>query len=257
VSAVVSGRRTVSIHDAASWVFNRMAHLYDGRPPYPEALVTALAELSERTGPRVLDLGAGVGHLALRLAARGLDVAAVEPAIAMLERLERAAVVGGHRVRAIHAAAEALPLPDHGIDVALVADALHFIDADLLPVELRRVLAPRRSGVAIVLCEYANTPFMNGVVAAMEASAPRRPRDMNQAALQIFSAARVPIEGEAVFTDETPVDLDALERLVKTISFIGPAMNAEIFAAFRERLHAVPGPRVWARRFRLLQGVRR
>jgi hypothetical protein len=97
---------------------------------------------------------------------------------------------------------------------------------------------------------------MNGVVAAMEASAPRRPRNMNQAAIQIFSGARVPLEGEALFSAETPVDLDELERLVKTISFIGPAMNAEIFAGFRERLHAVPGPRVWARRFRLLSGVR-
>jgi ubiquinone/menaquinone biosynthesis C-methylase UbiE len=233
-----------------------MAHLYDERPPYPAELVEALVELSERTGPRVVDLGAGVGHLALPLSARGLDVTAVEPAVSMLERLEGAALAGGHRVRAVHATAEALPLPDHSVDVAVVADALHFIDADLLPVELRRVLAPR-SAVAVVLCDYADTPFMNGVVAAMEASAPRRPRDMSQAAIQIFSASRVPLDGEAVFSDETPIDLDGLERLVKTISFIGPAMNAEIFAGFRERLRAVPGPRVWSRRFRLLSGVRR
>lgn len=253
---VVTGRRGVSVQDASAWVFNRMAGTYDARPAYPSALVDAIAALASRVGPRVLDLGAGIGHLALPLAARGLEVTAVEPAVAMLERLLHAAHAARHRVLGVHAAAEALPLPDGSADLALVADALHFIDADLLPAELRRVLMPR-GALAVVLADYADTPFMAGVVAAMEASAPRRPRDMNQAAIQVFAAAGVPLTEEAVFLDETPVTPGELERIVRTISFIGPAMNAGVWARFTERLHAVPGPRVWSRRFRLLSGVRR
>lgn len=259
---MVAGRRAVSIADGGSWVFNRMALRYHDRPAYPAALVDAIFALANAVGPRLVDLGAGIGHLAIPLAARGLHVTAVEPAIAMLQRLNEAAraqepVEAGPRgtVAAVHAAAESLPLPDGSADSALIADALHFIDADLLPVELRRVLSPR-GALAIVLSEYAPTPFMNGVVAAMEASAPRRPRDMSQAALQIFRSARVPLQREEVFLDETPLDLEGLARVMQTISFIGPAMNEAVSAALRERLSAVPGPRVWARRFRLLTGRR-
>ncbi|HVU51011.1 MAG TPA: methyltransferase type 11, partial [Polyangia bacterium] len=71
------GRRKVRLEDASRWVFNRMAEVYDARPPYPTALVDALSALAPAGAP-VADLGAGTGHLALPLAARGLDVTAIE-----------------------------------------------------------------------------------------------------------------------------------------------------------------------------------
>src|SRR5690606_12251486 len=98
------------------------------RPAYPAALVEALAELAQ-PGGRVLDVGAGIGHLALPMAGRGLDVTAVEPAIAMLERLEAQAAEEGRNVRALHATAESMPVADASFDLAVVADALHFLDA--------------------------------------------------------------------------------------------------------------------------------
>src|SRR5881394_2383331 len=84
------GRRKVSLDQPSRWVFNRMAEFHAARPPYPAALVDALADLAGPVGSRVADLGAGVGHLALPLAARGFDVAAVEPAEAMLDALRKA-----------------------------------------------------------------------------------------------------------------------------------------------------------------------
>lgn len=253
---MVAGRRSVGVGEAAAWVFNRMADVYDARPPYPEALVETIASLGDATRRRVADLGAGTGHLALPLAARGLDVVAVEPAIAMLERLTRSARERRLPVSAVHAAAESLPLEDDSLDVAVVADAMHFIDAELSGREIARVLAPR-GALAVVATDPGTSPFMRELVRAMEDAAPRRPRDMDRAIVQVFALARVPLDDEARFDDETPVDAATLERILRSISFIGPAMNAARFAAFRERVLAIPGPRVWARTFRVFSGRRR
>src|SRR5436190_16865341 len=103
------GRRKVSLDQTSRWVFNRMAEFYAARPPYPAALVDALAELAGPVGSRVGDLGAGVGHLALPLAARGFDVVAIEAAQAMLEQLRAAAAERGLALRALHAAGEQVP----------------------------------------------------------------------------------------------------------------------------------------------------
>jgi ubiquinone/menaquinone biosynthesis C-methylase UbiE len=245
------GRRKIALDDQDRWVFNRMADAYPARPAYPAALIDALAELA--SGGTVIDVGAGVGHVALPLAQRGLDVVAVEPALAMLERLAESA--RGLSVRAEHATAEALPLPDRSAALIVIADALHFVDAELTAKEIARVLAPR-GALAIVTCELGATPFMRALERLMAESAPRRPRRVEAALAQMMSLARVRPTPPQRFEDETPVDEETLEGILRSISFIGPAMSAERFAAFRERIHALPGPRVWSRAF-TLHGARR
>jgi ubiquinone/menaquinone biosynthesis C-methylase UbiE len=249
------GRRKVDIGDASAWVFNRMADVYDARPAYPGALVDALVRLAG-PGGRVLDVGAGIGHLALPLAERGLIVTVVEPAEAMLSRLRERAGQRGLTIAALHAAAEALPLARGAFELAIVADAVHFLDAELTGLELGRVLAPG-GALALITCELADTPFMRSVVSLMEASAPRRPRHVQRLIAQLAGCAGVTLQEPQCFRDDAPVDAATLERIVRSISFIGPAMNAERFAAFRARLHALPEPPVWARTFTLLQGKRR
>ena len=229
-----------------------MADVYGARPAYPADLLDALAALAP--GPRVGDIGAGIGHLALPLAARGFQVTAVEPASAMLERLRAAAESRRLPVRAIHAAAEALPLESGGLDLVILADALHFLDPALAADEVARVLAAR-GALALVTTAPADTPFMNAVVQIMEEAAPRRPRDIGQSIVQLFATAAVsPTEHR--FTDDTPVDAPTLERILRSISFIGPAMNPARFEAFRRKIHALPHPPVWARAFTLRAGQR-
>jgi SAM-dependent methyltransferase len=248
------GRRKVRLEDASRWVFNKMADVYDARPPYPTALVDALAALVPARG-RVADLGAGTGHLALPLAARGFDVTAVEPARDMLARLRASASARGLTVQAEHATAEATPLAARSIDLVVVADALHFIDAQLVADEIARVL--RRGGaLAVVTAALGDTPYMRAVRAVIDDSVPRRPRALTGHLVHVSAQAEVPLHDERVFHDETPVDREALERILRSISFIGPAMHEGRFAAFRRRVHALPGPAVWARTFTLRSGRR-
>ncbi|MGC4090550.1 MAG: class I SAM-dependent methyltransferase [Polyangiaceae bacterium] len=246
-------RRGISVQQSERWVFNRMATAYAARPAYPLELVDAIAALA--VGPRVADLGAGVGHLALPLAARGLDVVAVEPAREMLAGLQRAALERGLPLRALHAAAEQLPFDAARFDLVVIADALHFLDSELVGRELERVLVPR-GRLAVVTCEFADTPFMNSVAELVDSAAQRRPRPLQQALRQLGALARVEFRHETRFHDETLVDPETLEQILKSVSFIGPAMNSQRFSAFRQRLHAVSEPPVWARRLTLHVGRR-
>jgi ubiquinone/menaquinone biosynthesis C-methylase UbiE len=243
-------RRQVRLDDDSAWIFNRMAEVYDARPPYPPALLEALVALAGPLGARVLDVGAGIGHVALPLASHGLTVTAIEPARAMLDRLRKAALERGTALHAVHSSAESLPFEARCFDLVLIADALHFIDAELAATEIRRVLAPRGK-LAIVTCEYAHTPFMNAVREIVDGLSDRRPRNTEQALRHLTALARTRLGPPRSFRDATPVDPVTLERILKSVSFIGPAMNSTRFAQLRERLHALSVPPVWSRTFTL------
>ena len=255
------GRRKVRIDQPARWVFNRMAESYDARPAYPPPVLDAIQALArgiEGRRPRasrICDVGAGVGHLALPLTERGFDVVAVEPARRMLDKLQASAVARGLTLRAVHAPAESLPLENASVDTAVVADALHFLDAQLTAEELDRVLRPH-AALAVVTCRFGDTPFMREVQVAVEEAVPRRPRDVARQLVHLASITRVHWCPAQEFHDATPVDHVTLERILRSISFIGPAMNAERFARFHQRIRGLTEKPVWARSFVVHTGRR-
>jgi ubiquinone/menaquinone biosynthesis C-methylase UbiE len=249
------GRRGTSIQDDDAWVFNKMADVYDARPAYPTALIDALAVLAGPAGAHVGDLGAGVGHVALPLAQRGVQVTAVEPARAMLQQLRSHARVHGVVIETIHAAAEAVPVESGLFDLVVIADALHFLDAELTGIEVARIL-DARGALAIVTSELGDTPFMRALVQLMEDAAPRRPRETQPAIAQLSALAQVALAEPVVFRDDTPVDAEQLRRIVRSISFIGPAMNPDRFAAFWQRVTEIPHAPMWSRVLSLRAGRR-
>jgi SAM-dependent methyltransferase len=101
-----SSRRVLSVPDAA-FAEPRLAEIYDPLDPDRSDL-EVYAAMAEEFGARsVLDIGCGTGTFACLLTARGLEVAAADPAAASLEVARRKP--GAGRVRWLHADAPALP----------------------------------------------------------------------------------------------------------------------------------------------------
>jgi SAM-dependent methyltransferase len=110
-------------------VFGSDAEAYDReRPAYPAALVDALCARGGLTaGSRVVEIGCGTGKLTRALAARGLQIDAVDPSAPMLEIARRR--VGADADVSFHAARfEDVDLPAGSFDAALSAAAFHWLD---------------------------------------------------------------------------------------------------------------------------------
>jgi SAM-dependent methyltransferase len=105
------------------------------RPTYPEAAVDWIVPAGAGA---VADVGAGTGKLTRALAARGLEVTAVEPSDGMRTTLE--AELPG--VRALAGAGESLPLPDASVDLVAYAQAWHWVEGPAALTEAARVLRP-------------------------------------------------------------------------------------------------------------------
>ena len=116
--------------------FGAVADPYDrSRPGYPRE---AAAWLTGTRPLSVLELGAGTGKLTTELVALGHDVHATDPDQDMLSRLS----LRLPDVRVSEAGAEALPVPDHSVDVVVGAQCFHWFDLDRALPEIVRVLRP-------------------------------------------------------------------------------------------------------------------
>ena len=87
----------------------------------------------------VVDLGCGTGLLSAGLGVRGIEVIGVDSSVAMLAR----ALEGGRITRAVHAAADAVPLEPRVAGAVIIGNLLHLHpDPAAVVSEARRLLKP-------------------------------------------------------------------------------------------------------------------
>jgi len=125
------------------WDYTDLADAYRKRPPYSEALLDDLtSHVAGRPGLRVCDMGAGTGNLTVSLAARGFQIAAVEPNAAMRAfGQERTAPFP--EVTWYPSVAEETGLPPSHFDLVAFGSSFNVVRRDEALRESRRILRSR------------------------------------------------------------------------------------------------------------------
>ncbi|KHL04976.1 class I SAM-dependent methyltransferase [Sinomonas humi] len=181
-------------------------HYEKVRPGYPEDAVDWLVPLGARTA---VDLGAGTGKLSGQLAARGLEVSAVDPSLDMLGELRRL----HPRVHAVVGTAESTGLPDASADLVVAAQAWHWFDAGAATREVVRLLAP--GGCAALVWNQLDTsvPWVHRLSRIMHAG------DVHKADYRPPSGPELAAWESAAFRWEEPVTTLGIVELAKSRSY--------------------------------------
>lgn len=128
-------------------IFNALVEQYDAyRPHYPAEALSFLVTTGELDRMSdIADIGSGTGRIALELAKYVRVVYAVDTASGMLEKLAgRAQEEGLTNIRVIEALGEDTKLPSETLELAVLAQSLHWMDKQKALKEMYRILAPRK-----------------------------------------------------------------------------------------------------------------
>lgn len=125
------------------WDYTTLADAYLKRPDYADAAIDAMLSIAgAERGDKFCDVGAGVAHLTLMLAARALDVLAVEPNDAMrangIKRTEKLANVRWHE-----GTGEATGQAVQAFDMVTFGSSFNVCDRQQALKETARILKPR------------------------------------------------------------------------------------------------------------------
>jgi ubiquinone/menaquinone biosynthesis C-methylase UbiE len=125
------------------WDYSTLADAYLKRPDYAEAAIDVMLSIAgaEKNG-KFCDVGAGVAHLTLMLAARGLEVVAIEPNDAMrnngIKRTEKLSNVRWHE-----GTGEATGQVAQAFDMVTFGSSFNVCDRLQALNETARILKPR------------------------------------------------------------------------------------------------------------------
>jgi ubiquinone/menaquinone biosynthesis C-methylase UbiE len=125
------------------WDYTTLADAYLKRPDYADAAIDAMLSIAgAEQGDKFCDVGAGVAHLTLMLAARGLDVTAVEPNDAMRGNgIKRTAEL--QNVKWHEGTGEATGQSTQAFDMVTFGSSFNVCDRQQALKETARILKPR------------------------------------------------------------------------------------------------------------------
>jgi SAM-dependent methyltransferase len=230
------------------------------RLPYPEAMITDLVRRAQvAEGGRLLDLACGTGQLTFPLRRWFREVWAVdqEPEMvgAVRAKAAAAAEVGAAEVLAVVASAEDLDAEPESFSLAVVGNAFHRLDRDLVA---GRCLSWLRPGGGLALC-WSSQPWIgeaawqralaamldrwrtalgaqDRIPAGWELARQRRPD------LQVLSDAGFEAVADREFAVEHRWSLPELAGLIRSTSFLPAVVLGDEAGAFDDDLAASLGP---------------
>jgi len=243
----------------AADLYRGTAGYYDRyRLPYPEAMIRDLVRRAQVLGRgRLLDLACGTGQLAFRLRQWFSEVWAVDREPDMVELVRaKAAVVGAGNVRPIVSDAETLDAEPEHFELAVIGNAFHRLDRDLVAGRILGWLKPRGS---LALC-WSSGPWageedwQRALAATLDkwkaalGAEPRVPAGWDLARrrrpdLQVLSDAGFEVAGCREFTAGHRWSLPELAGYIRSTSFLPAAVLGDQADAFDADLAASLGPR--------------
>jgi ubiquinone/menaquinone biosynthesis C-methylase UbiE len=125
------------------WDYSSLADAYLKRADYADAAIDAMLSIARiKVGDKICDVGAGVAHLTLMLAQRGLDVVAVEPNDSMRENgLLRTQTL--KNVRWHEGTGENTGQASDAFDMVTFGSSFNVCDRPLALKETARILKPK------------------------------------------------------------------------------------------------------------------
>lgn len=132
------------------------------RPEYPEALFSYFEQAFNLQPDAVIaDIGSGTGLMARPLLERGYRVICVEPNEEM-RKAGRKVLSGYGGYKEVDGSGEATNLPDQSVNLAVVAQAFHWMDQLRAKKELQRIVKPGGIIAVLWILLKTDTPFMQG-----------------------------------------------------------------------------------------------
>lgn len=136
------------------------------RPGPPPSFYDRIARFAPMAGSSVLDLGCGVGWIALEFAQRGARRAAgIDPSAQQIEAARNLATLRGVTCEFSVAKAEATGLPDASFDWCVASQAWHWFEPKAAGAECLRVLKP---GGFMVVVAFDYLPGRSPIAKASE-----------------------------------------------------------------------------------------
>ncbi|MFN8661281.1 MAG: class I SAM-dependent methyltransferase [Thermomicrobiales bacterium] len=210
--------------------FDAIAEIYDGVFPthVQEHYLRRRVRYIRQHAPaaRAVDVGAGTGVLAERLADTGMEVVALDPFPGMLEQLRRRRP----GIQTVVAHGEAIPLPDDSFDLAYSVAVMHHIaDPDKVQRTLAEMVRVTRPGGRILIWDHnPRNPYWPSLMK-------RVPQDVGSERL-------APMEELIAGLTAAGARIERAERLGMMPEFVPQAL-LPVAALLERGIEAIPGLR--------------